>query len=59
MSKNGKREDHHDALQREVLPIPNEPYAGPVLYDANDPAGSSRRFRRFAHRRERQMSSWC
>ena len=25
-------------LQREVLPIPNEAYAGPVLYDANDPA---------------------
>ena len=23
---------------REVLPIPNEAYAGPVLYDANDPA---------------------
>ena len=21
-----------------VLPIPNEAYAGPVLYDANDPA---------------------
>ena len=25
-------------LPRESLPIPNEPYAGPVLYDANDPA---------------------
>ena len=23
---------------REVLPIPNEPYTGPVLYDAKDPA---------------------
>src|SRR5215211_6566667 len=38
MSQNGKGENHHDSLQREVLPIPNEPYAGPVLYDANDPA---------------------
>jgi arylsulfatase len=28
----------HDSLQREVLPIPNEAYAGPVLYDAHDPA---------------------
>src|SRR5919108_2544593 len=27
-----------DTIQREVLPIPNEAYAGPVLYDANDPA---------------------
>jgi arylsulfatase A-like enzyme len=27
-----------DPLQREVLPIPNEPYTGPVLYDAKDPA---------------------
>ena len=33
MSDNG-----HDPLQREVLPIPNEAYAGPVFYDANDPA---------------------
>jgi arylsulfatase A-like enzyme len=35
MSENGNR---HDALQRDVLPIPNEAYAGPILYDANDPA---------------------
>jgi arylsulfatase A-like enzyme len=26
------------ALRRDNLPIPNEAYAGPVLYDANDPA---------------------
>src|SRR5215218_8496529 len=38
MSQNGKGENHHDALQRDVLPIPNEAYAGPILYDANDPA---------------------
>ena len=23
---------------RDVLPIPNQPYAGPVVYDASDPA---------------------
>ena len=23
---------------REVLPIPNQPYAGPVVFDAKDPA---------------------
>lgn len=27
-----------DALPRDVLPIPDQPYAGPILYDANDPA---------------------
>jgi arylsulfatase len=31
------RRDHH-VSGRENLPIPHEPYAGPVLYDANDPA---------------------
>jgi arylsulfatase len=31
-------DETRDTLQRDVLPIPNEPYAGPVLYDANDPA---------------------
>ena len=38
MGQNGNSENQHDSLQREVLPIPNEAYAGPVLYDANDPA---------------------
>ncbi|MFN8664884.1 MAG: sulfatase-like hydrolase/transferase, partial [Thermomicrobiales bacterium] len=28
----------HLPPDREVLPIPNEPYTGPVLFDANDPA---------------------
>ena len=31
-------DEKNDPLQREVLPIPNEAYAGPVLYDAHDPA---------------------
>ena len=39
MSQNGKSENHHDSLQREVLPIPNEAYAGPVL---NAPVRSTR-----------------
>jgi hypothetical protein len=28
----------HAEIGRENLPIPNEPYTGPVLYDAKDPA---------------------
>ena len=35
MSKNSQPQMPTD---REVLPIPNEAYAGPILYDANDPA---------------------
>ena len=31
-------EQSHGQNQREVLPIPNEAYAGPVVYDAKDPA---------------------
>ena len=31
-------DEKQDALQREVLPIPNQPYAGPIVYDASDPA---------------------
>ena len=30
--------EHKDTRDREVLPIPNQPYAGPVVYDASDPA---------------------
>jgi arylsulfatase A-like enzyme len=33
-----KAADHQLANGRDVLPIPDEPYAGPILYDANDPA---------------------
>jgi arylsulfatase len=35
MSENGRKQTPND---REVLPIPNEAYAGPILYNANDPA---------------------
>jgi hypothetical protein len=28
----------HDEIQREVLPIPDRPYAGAVVYEAKDPA---------------------
>jgi arylsulfatase len=31
-------DDQTSEWQREVLPIPNQAYAGPVLYDAHDPA---------------------
>ncbi|MFN8678507.1 MAG: hypothetical protein U0Z70_19170, partial [Thermomicrobiales bacterium] len=31
-------EDTFDPATREVLPIPNQAYAGPVYYDARDPA---------------------
>jgi hypothetical protein len=27
-----------DDIQREVLPIPDRPYAGPIVYEAKDPA---------------------
>src|SRR5262249_21343354 len=29
--------NYRDTLPREVLPIPDQPYAGPVLYDAKNP----------------------
>jgi arylsulfatase len=31
-------DESQESLQREVLPIPDAPYNGPVYYDANDPA---------------------
>jgi hypothetical protein len=30
----------HDDVQREVLPIPDRPYAGAVVYEAKDPAAT-------------------
>jgi hypothetical protein len=31
-------ENSHDQLQRDVLPIPNDAYAGPIVYDTGDSA---------------------
>jgi hypothetical protein len=53
MSQNANNE-----TSRDVLPIPNEAYAGPVLYDASDPAAIFPPIQEIRPRRARRMCWW-
>jgi hypothetical protein len=48
-----------DDIQRDILPVPDHPYVGPVTYDAKDPATKFPPIEPLRPPLGRRTCSWC